>query len=65
MIKVCEHCSRVDIKALKEVVGEENVTVTCLENCAAYDDKSYGYIDGELFVEDSSENWIKKVSEAK
>jgi len=63
MIRVCEHCSNINIGYLKKVVGKENVQVECLENCAAYGDSAYGYIDDKLIVESTSDNWIKKISE--
>lgn len=61
MIKVCEHCSNINIEQLKEVVGEERVQVGCIENCAAYKTEAYGYVNDELIVEANTEEWIKKV----
>ena len=62
MIKVCEHCSNIDVDQLKKAVGEENVKVGCFGNCGAYKTEAYGYVNDELFVEDNQEDWIKKVS---
>lgn len=59
MIKVCAHCSNINIDELKEAVGEEKVQVGCIENCAAYKTEAYGYINDELVVELTSEEWIK------
>jgi uncharacterized protein YuzB (UPF0349 family) len=65
MIRVCEHCSNVNVELLKEAAGEKNVKVGCIEKCAAYADDAYGYIDDEIIVEKSSENFIKKIFEVK
>jgi hypothetical protein len=62
MIKVCEHCSNIDVVQLKKAVGEENVEVTCIGNCAAYKTEAYGYVNDQLIVEDNQDDWIKKVS---
>jgi len=63
MIRVCEHCSNVNIDELVSKVGKDKVQVTCIENCAAYKTEAYGYVNDELIVENSSDEWIKKVSE--
>lgn len=60
MIRICEHCSNINLDQLKEAVGEKNIQVGCIENCAAYETKAYGFINNELVVEQSSEEWIKK-----
>lgn len=60
MIKVCEHCSNVDVEALIQAVGEESVKIGCLEACAKYDTEAYGFIDDELVVEHNSSDWIEK-----
>jgi len=62
MIKVCEHCSNIDVVELKKVVGEENVQVGCLGNCAAYKTEAYGIYKDELLVKNSSKEWIDQVS---
>lgn len=61
MIKVCEHCSNIDIEQLKEAVGEDKIQVGCFGNCAAYKTEAYGYVDEELVVEKNTEEWIKSV----
>ncbi|MBO1264443.1 DUF1450 domain-containing protein [Proteiniclasticum sp. SCR006] len=62
MIKVCEHCSNINIEQLKKAVGEDIVQVGCIDKCAAYETEAYGYVDEELVVENNTEEWIKKVS---
>ncbi len=62
MIKVCEHCSNINIELLKNEVGEDKVEVGCIENCAAYKTEAYGFINDELIVEKDSDDWIKKAS---
>jgi uncharacterized protein YuzB (UPF0349 family) len=63
MIKVCEHCSNINIEQLKETVGEDKVQVGCFGNCAAYETEAYGYVNDELIVASNTEDWIKKVTE--
>lgn len=62
MIRVCEHCSNINIEQLKEAVGEEQIQVGCIEDCAAYKTEAYGYVNDELIVEANTEEWIKKAS---
>jgi len=62
MIKVCEHCSNINIELLKNEVGEDKVEVGCIENCAAYETEAFGFINDELIVEKDSDDWIKKAS---
>ena len=60
MIKVCEHCSNVDVNELVLEVGSETVEVGCIGKCGAYSDKAYGFINDELVVEENSTDWINK-----
>lgn len=62
MIKVCEYCSNIDIEELKETVGDKNIVIGCIENCAAYKEKAYAIINDELVVENNSNDWIIKAS---
>jgi len=62
MIRVCEHCSNVDIEELKSQIGEDKLQFGCIENCAAYKTEAYGYVNDELIVEKNSTDWIEKVS---
>lgn len=61
MIKVCEHCSNVDVNELKKRFGEDEVQVGCIENCAAYKTEAYGYVGEELVVADTFELWLEKI----
>lgn len=63
MIKVCEHCSNVKIEKLEAIVTEENIEVGCIENCAAYAKESYGYINDELVVASTEEEFLAIVKE--
>ncbi len=64
MVKVCGHCSNVDVEALKSVVDEAKLYVGCIEHCAAHADKSYGFINGQMVVVEDSEAFVKAVQEA-
>lgn len=62
MIKVCADCSNINIEQLMESVGEVKVEIGCVGDCAAYETEAYGLVNGELVVEASSDEWIKKIS---
>ena len=61
MIKVCSSCSNVNVEAIKKVVGEDKLTIGCIENCAAHKEKSYGFINDEMVVTETSEAFIEAV----
>ncbi|WP_432666066.1 DUF1450 domain-containing protein [Wukongibacter baidiensis] len=63
MIRVCSHCSNVDISELKKSVPEKIIEIGCIENCAAYPDKAYGYFENELIVRDNSEELVQYIKE--
>lgn len=63
MIKVCETCSNANLSDLKALVSEDQFSVKCLGHCEGHDGKSFGIIDGDLLVADSSEAFTAAVKE--
>ncbi|GFZ30786.1 hypothetical protein CSC2_13120 [Clostridium zeae] len=61
MIKVCPNCSGVDVEELKKSVGEENLYLGCIGLCGQNTGKSFGYINDQLVIKDSSEEFIEAV----
>ncbi|MEF9992292.1 MAG: DUF1450 domain-containing protein [Romboutsia sp.] len=53
MIRVCPHCSNVDVNKLKETVGIENVKTGCIGACRAFSKEAVIKIDGELIIKQS------------
>ncbi|MFT8316374.1 MAG: DUF1450 domain-containing protein [Clostridium sp.] len=65
MIKVCPNCSGVDVEQLKDSVLEENLYLGCIGLCGQNKGKSFGYINDELVIKDSSAEFIEAVKLAK
>lgn len=63
MIIVCSRCSGVNIKELKEALGD-NVKSGCIGECGEHSGKSFGYIDGELVIKKSSQDFIDAAKKA-
>lgn len=63
MIRVCEHCSNVNIQTVIDLVGESNVEVGCMAQCGQHSDETCVLIDEEVFTaatEDELMDVIKK-----
>lgn len=56
MIKVCPHCSNVDVNKLKEIVGGENVKTGCIGACRAFSKEAVAKIDGELVIKQNEQD---------
>lgn len=50
MIRVCEHCSNVNIQTVIDLVGEANVEVGCMAQCGQHADETCVLIDEEVFT---------------
>lgn len=61
MVKVCCCCSKVDLNALEQVVPAEKLVVGCIDQCQGFDGKTFGEINGEVVVAESSEAFIEAV----
>ena len=52
-------CSRVNVEELQANFSEENLYVGCIGICGQHEGKSFGYINDELVVKDSSSEFIE------
>ncbi|MBP2627056.1 MAG: hypothetical protein H6Q68_1767 [Firmicutes bacterium] len=60
MVRVCPTCSNVDIDKLEKLVPG-NLEVECIGECGQHEDKSFGYINDELVIEDTEEEFFESV----
>lgn len=65
MIRVCEACSNVDIDKLGEIVPKDQLEVECIGECGQHEGKSFGYINDELVIKESEEEFLAAVKAAK
>lgn len=61
MIRVCPHCSNLDVNKLKETIGEENVKTGCIGACRAFSKEAVAKINGELVIKQSEEALLKHI----
>lgn len=64
MIRVCPNCSNVDVGKLQALLPENELSEECLGECGQHEDKSFGYIDEELVIKETEEEFIKAVKAA-
>ena len=60
MVRVCSACSNVDVNKLEEV-APDNVAVLCIGECGKHEGKSFGFINDELVIKDSEEEFFEAV----
>lgn len=65
MIKVCPNCSGINVEELKTSISEENLYLGCIGLCGQNKGKSFGYINDELVIKDSSREFIEAAKLAK
>ena len=59
-VRVCPKCSKLNIKKLKEVVGEENVNIGCVGACRRDRNYYFGRINGVYIMTETEEEFIKE-----
>ncbi|GMB00281.1 hypothetical protein [Pelosinus sp. IPA-1] len=64
MIRVCPNCTDVDIDKLEELVPG-NLEVECIGECGQHEGKFFGYINDELVVKETEEEFFEEVNKAK
>lgn len=64
MIRVCPNCTDVDIDKLEELVPG-NVEVECIGECGQHEGKFFGYINDELVIKETEEEFFEEVNKAK
>ena len=64
MIRVCPNCTDVDIDKLEELVPG-NLEVECIGECGQHEGKFFGYINDELVIKETEEEFFEEVNKAK
>ncbi|AIF51085.1 hypothetical protein [Pelosinus sp. UFO1] len=64
MIRVCPNCTDVDIDKLEELVPG-NLEVECIGECGQHEGKFFGYINDELVIKETEEEFFEEVKKAK
>jgi uncharacterized protein YuzB (UPF0349 family) len=57
MVKICPNCSNVDESRVHEIMGLEEVESTCIGECGQHEGKSFGFVNDELIIKDSEEEF--------
>jgi len=64
MIRVCPNCTDVDIDKLEELVPG-NLEVECIGECGQHEGKFFGYINDELVIKETEQEFFEEVNKAK
>lgn len=57
-VRVCPFCSNVDIRKLKELIGEENVNEGCVSACRKEKTQYFGRINGIYTITKTEEEFF-------
>ncbi|MCL2741634.1 MAG: DUF1450 domain-containing protein [Oscillospiraceae bacterium] len=60
-VRVCKKCSGFDVTELKGKVKAKDHTTGCIGLCKQHEGKVFGYLNGELVVCDTKEEFFKKI----
>ena len=61
-VKVCKKCSGFDVTELKGKVKSVDYTTGCIGLCGKHAGKVFGYLNGELVVCDTKEEFFEKIA---
>ena len=61
-VKVCKKCSGFDVAELKGRVKSKEYTTGCIGKCGKHQGKVFGYLNGELVVCDTKEEFFEKIA---
>jgi uncharacterized protein YuzB (UPF0349 family) len=61
MVKICGSCSNVNPETLKSILSPDKLEVTCVFGCSSYEGKSFGFINGNLVVTDTEQDFLEAV----
>ena len=59
LVRVCLKCSKINVKRLKEKIGEENVHIGCVGACRKDRLYYFGKINGVYIMTETEEEFIK------
>ncbi len=60
MVRVCSNCTAIDIDQLEKLIQGE-LEVECIGECGQHEGKFFGYIDDELVITDTEEEFFEEV----
>ncbi|MDF2633872.1 MAG: hypothetical protein K0R78_746 [Pelosinus sp.] len=60
MVRVCSNCTAIDIDQLEKLIPGE-LEVECIGECGQHEGKFFGYIDDELVITDTEEEFFEEV----
>lgn len=58
MVKVCKHCSNIQIESLQKVLTSADIEIGCIGHCEDYSDQVFGLINNHLVVCDDESQFI-------
>ena len=59
-VRVCEKCSKINIERLKEIIGEENITIGCVGACRKDRLYYFGRINGVYVMTKTEKEFIEE-----
>lgn len=62
-VRICKKCSGVDVHEVKELVGKKHLDVGCIKECKNHKGKSFGFLNGELIICDTKDEFMAKIKE--
>lgn len=63
-VNICKKCSGIDKEDLKGLVKVKDMRIGCIQECRKNEGKVFGFIDGEMVICDTKEQFIEKVKQA-
>ncbi|MEG6586924.1 DUF1450 domain-containing protein [Dendrosporobacter sp. 1207_IL3150] len=63
MIRVCPTCSNVDLEKITAILNENDIEVDCIGECGQHENKSFGYINDELVIKDTEEEFLEAIKQ--
>ena len=61
-LKVCKKCSGFDVEELKGKIKVKDYSTGCIGLCKKHEGKVFGYINGELVICDTKEEFFEKIA---
>ena len=62
-VNVCKKCSGVAAEDFKGIIKVKDMRVGCIGNCRQNEGKVFGFLNGEMVVCDTKDEFIAKVKE--
>ncbi|WP_378956969.1 hypothetical protein [Pelosinus sp. sgz500959] len=60
MVRVCPNCSNVNVNELEKLIPG-NLEVECIGECGQHEGKFFGYINDELIIKDTEQEFFESV----